>query len=166
LIRQTFKTNKFLKPKFTDMKLLIILFTAASSLFINTSNAADKIIVAPAAVRSFHSTFAQACGVTWSLSNDLYKADFNLNGQYASAFYDVSGTLVATSRNISSTQLPIMLQASLKKDYAEYWISDLFEMTNQDGTRYYITLENGDTKLILNSATHTGWETFQRTRKP
>lgn len=148
------------------MKLFIALLTAAASLFANASSATDKIEIAPAAIQSFKSTFAQASEVNWSVANNLYKADFALNGQYATAFYDEEGSLIATTRNISSLQLPITLQASLKKEYGEYWISDLFELTNTDGTSYFVTLQSGDNKVILKGSAQTEWSVFQKTRKP
>lgn len=148
------------------MKLLIVFLTAAASLFTNVSSATDKIEIAPAAIQSFKSTFAHASDVSWSVSNHLYKADFALNGQYASVFYEADGNLVATSRNISSLQLPITLQASLRKDYAGYWISDLFEITTDEGLAYYVTLQSSDNKLILKGTALTEWVTFQKTRKP
>ena len=148
------------------MKLLIALVTAAASLLANVSSAADKIEIAPAAIQSFKSTFAQASEVNWSVANNLYKADFALNGQYASVFYDAEGGLVATTRNISSLQLPLTLQANLKKEYADYWISDLFELTNADGISYFVTLQSGDTKLILKGSALSEWTVFQKTRKP
>jgi hypothetical protein len=148
------------------MKILIALATAAASLFINPSKAADKIDIAPAAVQSFKTTFAQASEVAWTVSNNLYKADFTLNGQFATVFYDEAGNLIATTRNISSMQLPITLQANLRNEYSSYWISDLFELTNTEGTTYYMTLQNNDTKLILKASSHKEWSLFQKSRKP
>lgn len=148
------------------MKLLIALITAAASLFANVSSATDKIDIAPAAIQSFKSTFAQASEVSWSVANNLYRADFTLNGQYASVFYEADGNLVATTRNISSLQLPITLQASLRKDYADYWISDLIEVTNAEGVSYFVTLQNSDHKLILKGSSFAEWNTFQKMRKP
>jgi len=148
------------------MKLLIALVTAAASLFANVSSATDKIEIAPAAIQSFKTTFAQASEVSWSVSNNLYLANFALNGQYATVFYDAEGSLVATARNISSLQLPITLQADLRKDYAEYWISDLIEVTNADGINYFVTLQSGDNKLILKGSAFSEWHTFQKMRKP
>ena len=148
------------------MKLLIALVTAAASLFTNVSSATDKIDITPAVIQSFKSTFAQASEVNWSVSDNLYKAEFALNGQYASVFYEADGNLVATMRNISSQQLPITLQASLKKEYADFWISELIEVTNADGISYYVTIQNGDNKLILRGSAFTKWYTFQKIRKP
>jgi len=73
--------------------------------------------------------------------------------------------LLAVSRNISSENLPIKLQADLKNTYGDYWISDLFENAAHDATTYYITLENADQKLILQSTNSNEWSVYQRTNK-
>jgi hypothetical protein len=69
------------------------------------------------------------------------------------------------SRNISSENLPIRLQADLKSTYANYWISDLFENAAPDATTYYITLENADQKLILHSSDSNAWSVYQKINK-
>ncbi|MGZ4019990.1 MAG: hypothetical protein ACXVJ5_13140, partial [Flavisolibacter sp.] len=68
------------------------------------------------------------------------------------------------TRNISSLQLPITLQADLKQRYDCYWISDVLEVANEEGTSYYITLETADEKLTLKSNSDS-WSTFQKQRK-
>ncbi|HZI00711.1 MAG TPA: hypothetical protein VEX63_06165 [Flavisolibacter sp.] len=147
------------------MKFLFTMLTVASSLFAVATPTAMPADIHPSVERSFKHTFAQATEVNWSVSDNFYKADFVLNGQYASVFYDCDGTLMATTRNISSLQLPVTLQAGLRKDYSEYWISNLFEMTNAEGINYYVTLQKGDTKITLKSASHTEWTAFQKTSK-
>lgn len=127
------------------------------------ANAGEEI--SPAAIKSFNSSFKTATEVNWTVSENYYKANFALNGQYVSAFYDAEGTMIALTRNISSLQLPITLQASLKKSYENYWISDLVEMATDSGTSYYITLENADTKLILKSSSNSDWSNFKKQRK-
>ena len=72
--------------------------------------------------------------------------------------------MIAITRNISSTQLPISLQTNLKNNYEGFWISDLFEVANEEGTTYYVTVENADTKLILKSS-NSDWVTYQKERK-
>jgi hypothetical protein len=57
------------------------------------------------------------------------------------------------------------LQTGLKKDYSNYWISDLFEVSNSDGTGYYITLENADSKVVLKSTGGDNWKTYQKKTK-
>ena len=147
------------------MKRLLVTLTIALS-FISLSSFANENgnDVSPRAVQSFNSSFKNATEVYWTISDNYYKVNFAMNGQYVSAFYDADGKMIALTRNISSLQLPIALQAELKKNYDCYWISDVFEMANEDGTSYYITLETADSQLILKSSGDT-WNTYKKQRK-
>jgi hypothetical protein len=146
------------------MKRLLFTLTAALVLIGMSSFKSDDG-VAPAALQSFQSSFKSATEVSWTVSNNHYKANFALNGQYVTAYYDLDGKMMGLTRNISSVQLPIALQASLKKDYDGYWISNLFEMANEEGTSYFITLENADTQLTLKASSNEDWYTFKKQRK-
>lgn len=145
------------------MKPLFILMTIASSFFVKSSNAADD--VTPAAVKSFQSTFANAKDAQWSASLNGYKVQFSMNEQVVTAFYNEVGELMGVTRNISSLQLPIILQTEIKKDYSNYWISDLFELSSANGTEYYLTLEDADSKIVLKSSGNSSWTNFQKSRK-
>ena len=145
------------------MKRLAIAFSLFATVFTTSSFASDGI-VAPEVLKSFQTTFATAKDIDWSVSNELYKAQFTLNGQHITAFYTMDGTMAALTRNIAVTQLPVSLQASLKNDYKNYWVSDLFEISTEDGTQYYVTLEKADVKMIMKSSA-SSWSTFQKDRK-
>jgi hypothetical protein len=43
-------------------------------------------------------------------------------------------------------------------------VSDLFEVSKNGGINYYITLENADAKIILNSY-GTTWDVYQKIKK-
>jgi hypothetical protein len=144
------------------MKRLLVTLTIALSFISLSSFANDE--VSPRAIKSFNSSFKNATEVKWTITDDYFKADFALNGQYVSAFYDTDGKMVALTRNISSLQLPIALQAELKKGYDAYWISDVIEVANETGTSYYITLETADTQLVLKSEGDS-WNNFKKQRK-
>lgn len=146
------------------MKMLVIAFTLFATVFTKSSFANDGIITPDPVLKSFQSTFAAAENADWSLTEDFYKVNFALNGQYITAFYKPDGAIAAITRNISSVQLPITLQTTLKKDYKGYWMAGLFELSNDEGVQYYATLENADTKLVLKSSSTT-WTTFQKQRK-
>lgn len=160
--KQNFKTYKSIVMK----RFLATLTLAAAFISFSSFSGGDEDTTpAAAAVKSFNSSFKNATEVKWQSADKFYKADFTLNGQFVSAYYDLDGKMMAITRNISSLQLPITLQASLKKSYDCYWISDLFELTNEEGTTYYITLENADTKLVLKSNSNSQWNTFKKQRK-
>lgn len=141
-----------------------ILITLTVLLSITMSSFANEGKVNSRVLQSFETSFKNAVEVTWTVDENFCKADFSLNGQYVTAYYDEAGQMIAITRNISSTQLPISLQASLKKDHDDLWISDLFEVANELGTTYYVTLENADTKLVLKSS-GSGWSTYQKQKK-
>ena len=145
------------------MKPLFILMLALSSLSL-TSNATD--IVSSKALKSFQTTFTQATEAEWTVTENYYKVQFLLNGQTISAFYNEEGKLISVTRNISSLQLPIILQTELKKDYSNYWITDLFEMSSDYGAEYYLTVEDADNKTILKSSVGSNtWTTYLKLKK-
>jgi hypothetical protein len=147
------------------MKRFLATLTLALSLIGTSSFANDFEEVTPAALQSFSNSFKTATEVNWSVSENFYKANFALNGQYVAAYYNGEGKMIALTRNISSLNLPITLQASLKNNYDCYWISELVEMATDEGTAYYITLENADTKLVLKSSSNTEWSQYKKIRK-
>src|SRR5215203_2690743 len=106
------------------MKMIAIAFTLFISVFTKSSFANDGI-VNPEVLRSFQSTFAAAKNADWSHLEGFYKVQFALNGQSITAFYKLDGTMAALTRNISFFQLPVSLQASIKNDYKNYWISEM-----------------------------------------
>ncbi len=116
-------------------------------------------------LNAFNKEFAGAKDVQWTSTNDYYKAAFVYNGQNVNAFYKSDGELLAMTRNISSLELPINLQTNLKNNYNNYWISDLFEVSYNEGTSYYITMENADAKVVLKSDGSGKWDVFKKIAK-
>jgi len=117
------------------------------------------------AVRSFKKDFASAKNIVWEQKEAFTKATFSLNGQVMFAYYNNNGDLQAVIRNITSDQLPINLLASLKNEYNDCWITDLFEMASNDETTYYVTLETSEKKIVLRSAGAGVWEVYSKERK-
>jgi hypothetical protein len=146
------------------MKSLLIAVTLFFTVLTTSSLAADKT-VNPVVLKSFNNTFTSAKDVAWTITESFFKAQFQLNGQYITAFYLSDGSMVGLSRNITVAQLPITLQADLKKSYNDYWVSDLFEVTTEGSTEYYITIESGSEKSILKSTSNLGWTAYQKTKK-
>jgi len=146
------------------MKSLIIAFSLLLSVA-TTSSFANETTVTPKVLKSFNSTFNNAKQVAWTVTESFYKADFEMNGQYVTAFYLSDGTMAALTRNITLAQLPVTLQADLKNNYDGYWVSDLFELTTENSTQYYITVENGSEKVVLKSASNINWTSYKKDKK-
>lgn len=145
------------------MKKFVIAFTILASIVTTTTYANDGVVT-PEVLQSFQTTFASAKNAGWSKTADLYKVEFTLNGQPVTAFYKQDGTMAAATRNLSFTQLPVALQTDLKKEYSDFWITGLFELSNEEGVQYYITVEDANNQVILKSTSAT-WNLFQKQRK-
>ncbi|GAA4342214.1 hypothetical protein [Flaviaesturariibacter amylovorans] len=146
------------------MKFLFILLLASLTTLVSSARTVTDDVT-PAVLESFKSTFGAAKEVGWSTSSQYIKAQFTLDGQHINAFYNPAGELIALTRNITVSQLPVMLQAALKKEAAGAWISDLCEYSTDEGTAYYVTLENADMKITLRSSSNSSWTSFQKIRK-
>ena len=142
-------------------KMIMTLVVALGTLvaFAGEENVDRKVLDA------FKNEFTAAEQVEWTAGDNFYKAAFIFNNKHVFAFYNIDGELMGITRYLSSMDLPLNLQVSLKKSYANYWISDLFEVAKKDNTTYYITLENADTKIVLKSTDGNSWESYQKSKK-
>ena len=142
------------------MMMLALVLTLTTSFAFTGEEAVNK-----KALNSFKSEFAGATDAAWTTGSNYYKVAFTMNDQKLFAFYNSDGEFMAVTRYISSFQLPLRLQGTLKKSYGNYWITDLFEMAASDETGYYVTLENADTKIVLRSIDGNDWSVYQKSKK-
>ena len=145
------------------MKNLFIILSAimffASPAFANSFTGNGPVMA------SFQKDFRNAEEVQWSMIDNYYKASFMLEDQHVTAFYEENGHLLALTRNISTTQLPLALGLELKRNLGHYWVTELFEFTSEDGTAYYITLEDGSESILMRSSGHSDWLRVRKTAK-
>lgn len=144
------------------MKKLILMLAITIGSF---SAYAGETEVDPRVLESFKTEFTTAKEVSWSATSEYYKAEFIFNSQHVSAFYSKEGELLGLTRYITSLDLPLGLQANLKKNYADFWISDLFEVTKVNSTTYYITLEDADTQVVLKASAGENWTLHKKIKK-
>jgi hypothetical protein len=113
----------------------------------------------------FAREFVNAKDVKWESHTNFIKVSFEVNGMILSAYYLPNGEQLAVTRFISPSQLPLRLLTSLKKDYPGHWISDLFELNDNDGTEYYVTIENDSQTKVLKSSAAGEWSTYKIAKK-
>ena len=109
---------------------------------------------------SFSRSFKGARLMSTEAHEAFTKLTFKMNDVIMSAFYSPDGELLAVTRNILSTQLPMSLMLGLKNDYSAYWITELFEFNGSDNTNcYYVSLESADQQVTLRS-NGDRWEVY------
>jgi hypothetical protein len=147
------------------MKKIFLSLAAVALMGISAFANGNDEIVNQRTLAAFKSDFANATHTTWEQKAGFIKATFSFNGQVLCAYYDNEGQLQAIVRNIVSDQLPLNLLASLKKDYEDYWITDLFEISADNETTYYVTVEDAGKKVVLKSDGTSYWNVFSKQKK-
>ena len=142
-------------------KMMLTLAIAVSTL----CAFAGEAEVNPKVLDAFNNEFKTAKEVEWTVGVDYFRATFKYNDKHVYAYYNVNGELLGLSRFISPDDLPLALQSNLKKNYGDYWISDLFEVANNDGTTYYVTVENADAKIVLKATDGKSWDSHKKIKK-
>lgn len=144
------------------MKQLVM---ALAFLVSTTAAFANETSINSNALNSFKKEFAAAQDAKWADRGEFYEVNFTLNGKYITVFYSTEGQRMGVARNLPSTELPVLLQNDIASNYKSYWISGLFELTNAEGTSYYVTLENADSKLMLKSNDAHSWNKYSKSAK-
>lgn len=110
---------------------------------------ATDVNVTPAVMQAFKSEFYNAANVQWSVVDHLYKAVFEKDGDEISAFFNPDGSLVASCRYLTLSDLPRAMQRTLKASAVSYAVTEIFEVQNDAGADYYATVKKGNETLIL-----------------
>ena len=109
---------------------------------------------------SFKEHLKTAKEITWTETKNYKEATFTIDNRQLSVFFTDDGRPFAASRNITTDQLPLALAGELKRRYNDYWITDLFEISKEGHSEYYITLENADRKKLMKSDDYGQWMSY------
>ncbi|OLY93832.1 hypothetical protein SAMN05444008_111130 [Cnuella takakiae] len=140
----------------------LISFAIAIMLLTTTTIAATGNTVPEAIVKDLNQHFTNVSEVRWSATNNYYKASLNMQGKFMEVFYNLDGSFIGISRNITLDQLPLALIKDVQAEKANAYVAELFELvTDQAGTEYYITYKNGlETKVFRGAG--DGWNLYQQ----
>jgi len=148
------------RSKKIALSLVLLMTLTISYSFAATPDSINGQIAA-----SFQKDFKGAKVLSTEVNRHFTKLTFKMNDIVLFAFYSDNGQLLAVTRNILSTQLPIDLMLDLKKNYSSYWITELFELNGDEQNCYYVSLENADAKVVLRSTSDNNWEVYEKTAK-
>jgi hypothetical protein len=151
--------KQFIKTAAVVLASVFTLSTTSSFAATNPGNDDGKEVKV-----SFQHDFQNAQLMSTEVKDNFTKVTFTLNDQVMTAFYATDGSLLGVTRNIVSSQLPVGLLMNFKKHYSGYWITDLFELSKDSESNYYLSLENADTKITLRSDGDT-WEVYSNVKK-
>lgn len=131
-------------------KKLIIVFSALT-LLVSTTFASNTTEPSQQIKIEFSRIFSPSTDVKWQVVSNFYVATFQQGEQYLTAYFNPSGNIEAVSRNILTTSLPLILQKGLQHKLQNAWVIESTELLGHNGTEYYVTLENANTKTTYNA---------------
>ena len=143
------------------MKKFLLTLTLFCSLFTVTAFAND-VKVSTHVLSAFKTTFHDAQNVQWSLVKNIYQAQFTMDDEQYSAYFDNDGKMLVLARFITVSQLPHGLRTSLKAQAGNDVISYLFELSDDEGTHYYATIQKGEKKEMLQSNGSKKWSPYTK----
>ena len=147
------------------MKTRIATLFAALMLLSIVTFAQDGFMPSEKLQKELNTQFAQAADVKWEKVADYNKASFIQDGQYFSAYFNASNRLEYVSRSLGTNMLPLILQKDLKsKVSGSSWIADCFEITVENGTEYFVVVEDEHQKIIY-QADEFSWSVYKKTNK-
>jgi hypothetical protein len=120
------------------MKKLIVLISACLliSLMGFTQKIAPEKVPAPVK-KAFTEKFPAAIDATYKISNNCYKVIFNDKGVETCANYSPTGKWLQTETEISESDLPKEVTASIAKDFADFKISAVTKIETPDKPLFY-----------------------------
>ncbi|MEO6405965.1 MAG: hypothetical protein ABIY51_14585 [Ferruginibacter sp.] len=148
------------------MKKLTTIVTAIAIFFSTVAFASGIDPVSTEVKTAFLKKFSTAESVSWKKNGDLYFASFQVNQNSFFAAYNEKAELVALSRNIQLSQLPLQLSQALAERYSSYTLSrDVTEMVLEGETSYYLNAESKDKTLQLKGKASGDIEVVSKTKK-
>lgn len=137
------------------MKKNIIIITAIALLSITNATvfaakANAVYYVTPKIQDGFKQEFGSIQNVTWAKRADnQVVASFTLNNQVVNAYFGTDGEYSFCTTSISLENLPLKVTLAVNKDFVDKNIRSVLQMSNPEGTFYYILASdaNGKTRV-------------------
>lgn len=120
-------------------------------LFILTNSFAFTDSVTAKIKSVFEKDFAACSDLTWTKYEDVYVASFKMKDVSLTAAYNENGELLAVTRYINFSQLPLKVSRAVEEKYGSYTIDpSVIELTG-DQTSYFLNVENEKVALKIKS---------------
>ena len=144
------------------MKVLLVAFIACISVLATPAKAQS---VPSMIVHSFANAFPLAGQATWSSLSNLYRAEFLLDKERRSAFFNQTGELVVVTRYIPFHRLPRSLRNDLIKQFPNHTAVETLEVMNDSTVDYYATVIENNKTTIISSKYFGRWQEFRKEEK-
>ncbi|MCD8739664.1 hypothetical protein LT679_03530 [Mucilaginibacter roseus] len=152
-------------------KLLVI--PAIIGLLVTGAFAADKKVkedddknanVSYAVVNQFKSDFRDAENVTWTVTETTQKAEFTLDGVKMTAFYNLNGDYMGTTKQVAYKAISARAQKEIASRYKDYTVGQVIELNSGDGIQHFVDLKSSKDEILVRVAPTSAVYYFQQVK--
>ncbi len=131
------------------MKKIFLSVTLLLTVAVATAFSNDGTRISKAVEASFKKEFPGSEVLSWTSLGEYSRAVFILGGHRTEAYFSEDGQLRGSIRYLFFSQLPLAVMTAVDKRYPSAEISEVHEITNDEGTNYRISLEKEGKKYNL-----------------
>lgn len=152
-------------------KLLVI--PAIIGLLVTGAFAADKKVTADddknanvsyAVINQFKSDYSGAENVSWTVTESTQKAEFTLDGVKMTAFYNLNGDYMGTTKQVAYKSISARAQKEIASRYKDYTIGQVIELNTGDGIQHFVDLKNDKNEILVRVAPTSAVYYFQQVK--
>ena len=122
------------------MKKILI----AAALFLSMSAFAtpENVTVNEKVLTAFNQVFKNAQQAVWHEENNRFEVQFRQDETTVKVLYDAEGNMLESLRYYNEAQLPMLIRAKLKKEFAGKTVFGVTEHAANNEVVYHITLQD------------------------
>jgi hypothetical protein len=157
-----------MKPNHFFRKTLLVatcLLTLSAGVFAEHPFAEHHFTVSDKLLQVFKRTFPDAIQVKWIEQPDSYLVTFKQNDILTKVSYDKDGNFVSSIRYYSEKNLPVTVICRLEKEYAGKSVFGVTEVSTENGTEYFIKLQDEKNWYTVHSDASGNLEKIEKFRK-
>jgi hypothetical protein len=141
----------------------VILF--ACIIMITGSSFASVPKISEKALKAFNATFKDVENVQWTDAENIYTVKFSQQGINTFVKYDEDGNFISSRRYYNAEQLPVDIQCTLKKKFANKTVFGVTEYTVGDDVNYYVKLEDAKNWITVKVDNMRNFEVTEKYQK-
>lgn len=127
------------------MKQMIILCALVVTFGTACTQKLKETEVPEAVKTSFVKNFPNVKSIKWFKENESeFEAEFKNGSQEQSVNFDATGKWLVTETEIKKSDLPMTIQATIKKEFSGFKIEEAEKVETEKGVSYEVELEKGE----------------------
>jgi hypothetical protein len=121
--------------------------------------------------QEFNADFGGAQNTVWTVTKNVQKADFKVDGVKKTAFYNLAGDFLGTTQNIGYNAIPAKSQKLIAGDYKGYAAVNVIVyqandslINDIDPTSYFVDLKSDKHEVLVRVTSSGSIEFFKQVK--